>query len=66
LIERFPVVIYAGAAVLAGTAVKMILAEPLLDDLIDPIEHWSWVAYLALVGSVLAAGRAMQLRARKA
>lgn len=66
LIERFPVVIYAGAAVLAGTAVKMILAEPLLDELIDPIEHWSWVAYLALVGAVLAAGRAMQLRARKA
>ena len=66
LIERFPVVIYAGAAVLAATAVKMILAEPLLDELIDPIEHWSWVAYLALVGAVLAAGRAMQLRARKA
>lgn len=66
VIERFPLVIYAGAAVLAGTGVKMILSEPMLDELIDPIEHWSWVAYVALIGSVLAAGRAMQLRARKA
>jgi YjbE family integral membrane protein len=55
LIERFPVVIYFGAAV------------PRLDELIDPIEHWSWVAYVALVGAVLATGRAMQqMHARKA
>jgi YjbE family integral membrane protein len=67
LIERFPAVIYFGAAVLAATAVKMILAEPLLDELIDPIEHWSWVAYVALVGAVLATGRAMQqMHTRKA
>lgn len=66
LIERFPAVIYLGAAVLAATAVKMILAEPLLDAIIDPIEHWSWVAYVALVGAVLATGRAMQLHARRA
>jgi YjbE family integral membrane protein len=66
LIERFPLVIYAGAAVLAATGAKMILSEPMLDALIDPIEHLSWIAYLALVGCVLAAGHAMQLRSRRA
>ncbi|MFZ9575048.1 MAG: TerC family protein, partial [Limnohabitans sp.] len=36
LIERFPVIIKLGAAVLAFTAAKMIVSEPLLDPLFDP------------------------------
>jgi YjbE family integral membrane protein len=36
LIERFPVIIKLGAAVLAFTAAKMIVGEPLLDPLFDP------------------------------
>ncbi len=36
LIERFPAIIKLGAAVLAFTAAKMIVGEPLLDPLFDP------------------------------
>ncbi len=31
-VERFPVIIYVGAGVLAWTAAKMITAEPFLKD----------------------------------
>ena len=36
LVERFPIIIKLGAAVLAFTAAKMIVGEPLLDPLFDP------------------------------
>ena len=55
LVERFPLIIQAGAAVLAFTAAKMIVGEPLLDELFD---HGAarWSAYGATVAGVLAAG----------
>lgn len=55
LVERFPIVIQAGAAVLAFTAAKMIVDEPLLDDLFDhSMARWS--TYAAAVIGVLGAG----------
>ena len=36
LVERFPIIITLGAGVLAYTAAKMIVGEPLLDPLFDP------------------------------
>jgi YjbE family integral membrane protein len=55
LVERFPLIIQAGAAVLALTAAKMIVGEPLLDELFD---HGAvrWATYIATVAGVLAAG----------
>jgi hypothetical protein len=50
LVERFPVIIQLGAAVLAFTAAKMIVGEPLLDAVFDPphmgnaIARWSTYA----------------------
>jgi YjbE family integral membrane protein len=38
LVERFPVIIKLGAAVLAATAAKMIISEPVLDPVFDPPE----------------------------
>ena len=60
LVERFPVIIQLGAAVLAYTAAKMIIGEPLLDGLFDP-PHWGnaiarWTTYAACVAGVLGAG----------
>lgn len=56
LIERFPVIIYAGAGVLAFTAAHMIVAEPLL----DPVFDFSLVArvatYVVLVAGVTGTG----------
>lgn len=60
LVERFPVIIQLGAAVLAFTAAKMIVGEPLLDPVFDPPEplHVAarWVTYTAAVLGVLGAG----------
>jgi YjbE family integral membrane protein len=59
-IERFPIIIYAGAAVLAGTAVKMILAEPMVKAYVAPYEDWAWLAYVLLIGAVLGIGRLLK------
>jgi YjbE family integral membrane protein len=66
LVERFPVIIKLGAAVLAFTAAKMIVSEPLLDPVYGgPATLPSaktmqtiaeWVTYAASVAGVLGAG----------
>ena len=60
LVERFPIIIQLGAAVLALTAAKMIVNEPLLDTVFDPPEVLNtaarWITYLTAVAGVLAAG----------
>jgi YjbE family integral membrane protein len=62
LIERFPVFVSAGAAVLAGTAVKMALSEPLIESWVEGIDEWHWLVYVAVIAAVLAAGRALKRR----
>ena len=61
LVERFPLVIDAGAAVLAFTAARMIVSEPLLDPVFDPPHAMNTVAtyatYVVAVAGVLWAGR---------
>ena len=64
LVERFPAIIHIGAAVLAFTAAKMIVSEPLLDrvfgapsqpaELMQAAARWS--TYVAAVVGVLASG----------
>jgi len=58
LVERFPIIIQAGAAVLAFTAAKMIVGEPMLDSVFDaPSMAWlSWLTYAVAVVGVLAMG----------
>ena len=60
LVERFPLIIQAGAAVLAFTAARMIVSEPLLNPLFDPPQFVNTVArygtYVAAVAGVLLAG----------
>lgn len=57
LVDRFPIIIYAGAAVLAYTAARMIVSEPLLDDVFDPSAVNRLLTYTVLILGVLAAGR---------
>lgn len=55
LIERFPVIIYVGSAVLAFTAGKMIVDEPLFAPVFgDPVVRWLLIA--AVIALVLIAG----------
>lgn len=66
LVERFPVIIKLGAAVLAYTAAKMIVSEPLLDPVYGgPTSLASaktvqtvaeWITYAASIAGVLGAG----------
>ena len=60
LVERYPAIIRIGAAVLAFTAAKMIVSEPLLDAVFDPPELLHtvarWGTYAAAVAGVLGAG----------
>jgi predicted tellurium resistance membrane protein TerC len=56
LIDRFPAITYIGAGVLAFTAAKMIVGEPLLDAVFDPHLAARVATYTALVAGVLAAG----------
>lgn len=56
LVERFPLIIQAGAAVLAFTAAKMIVGEPLLDPVFDPHAIARWSTYAACIAGVLGAG----------
>jgi YjbE family integral membrane protein len=60
LVERFPIIIKLGAAVLAFTAAKMIVSEPLLNPVFDPPElvHTvaRWATYALAIAGVLGAG----------
>lgn len=56
LVQRFPVIIQLGAAVLAFTAAKMIVNEPLLDPVFDPHTAARWALYALAVAGVLSAG----------
>lgn len=57
LVERFPIIIYIGAGVLAYTAAKMIIGEPLLDSVFDDNLIARISLEVVLVVAVLAAGR---------
>jgi YjbE family integral membrane protein len=61
LVERFPVIINIGAAVLAFTAAKMITDEKLLDPIFDGTarinEIARWATYLISIALVLIVGR---------
>ena len=56
LVQRFPVIIQLGAAVLAFTAAKMIVNEPVLDPVFDPHAAARWGLYGVTVAGVLLAG----------
>lgn len=57
LVERFPVITYAGAAVLAYTAAHMMVSEPLLDSVFDASLINRVLAHAVVIVGVLIAGR---------
>jgi YjbE family integral membrane protein len=60
LVDRFPIIIQAGAAVLAFTAAKMIVGEPLLKDVFHAPDNGAtalrWGLYALSIAGVLGAG----------
>jgi predicted tellurium resistance membrane protein TerC len=61
LVERFPIIITLGAAVLAFTAAKMITDEKLLDPVFGGTERINeiarWATYVIAIAIVLITGR---------
>jgi YjbE family integral membrane protein len=61
LVERWPVIINIGAAVLAFTAAKMITDEKLLDSIFDGTERMNeiarWATYIIAIAIVLITGK---------
>ena len=55
-VERFPVIVYFGAAVLAWTAVKMITGEPAMASIVEANPVVPPLLYLMVIGGVLWAG----------
>ena len=56
LMERFPIIIQLGAAVLAFTAAKMIMDEPLLSAFFETNTLLQWLVTLLCMGGVCGAG----------
>ncbi|MBC7488734.1 MAG: TerC family protein [Glaciimonas sp.] len=56
LIERFPVTIYIGAAILAYTAVHMIATEPIIAEFWDGASWMTYIAYVVGMMVVLGGG----------
>jgi YjbE family integral membrane protein len=56
LVERLPIITYAGAGVLAYTAAHMVISEPLLDAVFDPHLAARLGTYAVLIAGVLGAG----------
>ena len=55
-VERYPVIVYVGAGVLAWTAVKMVTSEPLLQDVLAEFPVIAWAAYALVVGGIVVGG----------
>jgi YjbE family integral membrane protein len=56
-LERFPNLLYIGGAVLAWTAAKMIVGEPLIEERLEARPFLTNVIYVAAIGGVLGMAR---------
>ena len=61
-VDRFPVIVYIGAGVLAMTAVQMMLQEPMLAPFIEGQFLLQAIVYAGIIGGVLLAGRIFSRR----
>jgi YjbE family integral membrane protein len=65
VVDRFPVIIYLGAGVLAWTAATMLIHEPLMEDWVAMHPWLRWAIHGVIIGGVLLAGF-LHNRGRKA
>ena len=65
-IERFPSLLYIGGAVLAWTAAKMIVGEPLVEEELAARPGFVTTIYVAVIGGVLGLAWAQKRRPQKA
>ncbi|MBL8532622.1 MAG: TerC family protein [Betaproteobacteria bacterium] len=63
-VERFPVIIYVGAGVLAWTAASMICHEPAVERFLGEQPWMRYAIYVVILGGVLGGGYWMKTRKR--
>ena len=63
-VERFPIIIYIGAAVLAWTAAAMVTTEPLVKDFLAGEQAMKLAIYVLIMGGVLGGGYLVNRRRR--
>jgi YjbE family integral membrane protein len=66
LVEKYPVIMYIGSGVLAFTAAKMIVDEPLLNSIFDGSQAVRIATYVTLMVAVLGAGYWINSRSSRA
>lgn len=64
-IERYPIIIYFGSGVLAFTAVRMIIDEPLLSSYFEQNTVLKWILGIVIIGGVLLIGKVRNKEAAK-
>jgi nucleotide-binding universal stress UspA family protein len=64
-VERFPAIMYVGAAVLAWTAVKMMLGEPMVRPYVEQFSELTWVAHVLVVGGVVGIGYFLNSKSKR-
>lgn len=57
LIDKYPIIIYIGSAVLAFTAARMITHEPFLHDFFEAYPYVGWIMIALVTVGVVMAGR---------
>ncbi|HWR98063.1 MAG TPA: TerC family protein [Candidatus Methanoperedens sp.] len=57
LMDRYPAIIYAGAAILGKVAAEMVFTDPVVRTLVDLPEHTLWLAEALAAVGVIVAGR---------
>lgn len=62
LVDRYSWIIYAGSAILALTAAKMMMSERLIEEKLADFELIKWLIMAILVTGVLLIGRSMNLK----
>ena len=65
LMDRFPIVIYIGAGILAYTAGKMILEEEFLQGIVEPLGWGKYAVETLVIAAVLLAGWAVNAKRTK-
>jgi predicted tellurium resistance membrane protein TerC len=65
LMDRFPIVIYIGAGILAYTASDMILTEHFLSRSVDALSYGKYAVQAVLIAGVLLAGKLANSKQRK-
>jgi len=66
LMDRYPTVVYLGSAVLGKVGAEMMLTDPFIVKTLHPHEGLIYVAEALAIAGILAAGRFLSERTRKA